>query len=194
MPPDDYSLIADCLKGNPASFGTLISRYQDRLYNTVYRLVDNPDDAADVVQEAFLSAYLSLKHFKGDSQFFTWLYRIAVNAAITHKRRRRHGIQPIKTSDSAPGVEPLDPAASNRPGHAMEMQETERKIHAALQKISPEFRAVLVMKDMEDMKYEEIAEILKVPIGTVRSRLHRARLEFKTMLEREEGKVNSEKG
>ncbi len=184
MRPDDQSLIAEVLGGNPAAFGTLVSRYQDRLYNTVYRLVDNPDDASDVVQESFLSAYLSLRHFKGDAQFFTWLYRIAVNAAITHRRRQRTGMKPIKTSDSAPGVEPLDMAVSNRPGHAMEMAEDERVVHEALQRLSPEHRAVLVMKDMEDMKYEDIAEALKVPIGTIRSRLHRARLEFKDMLER----------
>jgi RNA polymerase sigma-70 factor (ECF subfamily) len=188
--PDDQSLITECLGGNPAAFGALVSRYQDRLYNTVYRLVENPDDASDVVQEAFLSAYLSLGHFKGDAQFFTWLYRIAVNAAITHRRRQRTGMKPIKTSDSAPGVEPLDLAASNRPGHALEMAEDERQIHEALQRLSPEHRAVLVMKDMDDMKYEDIAEVLKVPIGTIRSRLHRARLEFKDLLERDDKKVN----
>lgn len=185
MRADDESLIAECLGGNPAAFGTLVSRYQDRLYNTVFRLVDNPDDAADVVQEAFLNAYLSLRRFKGDSQFFTWLYRIAVNAAITQRRRQRSGAKPIKTSDSSPGVEPLDATASNRPGHGLEMAEDERRIHEALNRLSPEHRAVLVMKDMEDMKYEDIAEILKVPVGTIRSRLHRARLEFKDMLERE---------
>jgi RNA polymerase sigma-70 factor (ECF subfamily) len=190
--PDDQSLIADCLEGNPAAFGALVSRYQDRLYNTVYRLVDNPDDASDVVQEAFLSAYLSLRHFKGDAQFFTWLYRIAVNAAITHRRRQRSGMKPIKTSDSAPGVEPLDMAVCNRPGHALEMAEDEFRIHQALQRLSPEHRTVLVMRDMDDMKYEEMAEILHVPIGTVRSRLHRARLEFKDMLERDEQKQTRE--
>lgn len=186
--PDDQSLIAECLGGNPAAYGTLVSRYQDRLYNTVYRLVDNSDDAADVVQETFLNAYLSLKHFKGDSQFFTWLYRIAVNAAITHRRRQRTGAKPIKTSDSAPGVEPLDTSPSNRPGHGLEMAEDERRIHETLQRLSPEHRAVLVMKDMEDLKYEDIAELLKVPVGTVRSRLHRARFEFKEMLENDDKK------
>jgi len=190
---DDHELIAECLAGNPAAFGTLVARYQDRLYNTVYRLVDNPDDAADVVQEAFLNAYLSLKRFKGDSQFFTWLYRIAVNAAITYRRRKRTGHRPIKTSDSAPGVEPLDMAPSNRPGHGLEMAEDERRVHEALQRLSAEHRAVLVMKDMEDMKYEDIAELLKVPVGTIRSRLHRARVEFKDMLERDEKKPAPER-
>jgi RNA polymerase sigma-70 factor (ECF subfamily) len=192
--PDDHSLIAECLGGNAAAFSALVSRYQDRLYNTVYRLVEHPEDASDVVQEAFLSAYLSLRQFKGDAQFFTWLYRIAVNAAISHRRKQRTGMKPIKTSDSAPGVEPLDLTASNRPGYALETAEGDRKIHEALQRLSPEHRTVLVMRDMDEMKYEEIAEILKVPIGTVRSRLHRARIEFKDMLEEEEQRNRDPRG
>jgi len=184
--PDDHRLIADCLRGDPAAFGGLVSRYQDRLFNTVYRLVGNPEDAADVVQEAFLSAYQSLGSFKGDAQFFTWLYRIAVNAAITHRRKQRGGMKAIKTSDSSPGVEPLDPTLSNQPGYRLEMREEERRVHEALQRLSAEHRAVLIMKDMEEMKYEEMADLLGVPIGTVRSRLHRARIELKEILERED--------
>ena len=186
MRVDDSRLIADSVRGNQAAFGELVARYQDRLFNTVYRLVGSPEDAADVVQESFLSAYQSLASFKGDSQFFTWLYRIAVNAAISHKRRQRGGMKTIKTSDSSPGVEPLDQTASNQPGFSMESAEEEQRLHDALQRMSPEHRAVLVMKDMEEMKYEDMAEVLGVPIGTVRSRLHRARLELKEMLERED--------
>lgn len=183
---DDHRLIADVLQGNQDAFAALVARHQDRLFNTVFRLVGNAEDAADIVQEAFLSAYQSLANFKKDAKFFTWLYRIAVNAAITHRRRQRGAMKPIKTSDSAPGVEPLDPTLSNRPGHLLEMEEDERRIHLALQRLSPEHRTVLVMKDMEDMRYEEMAEILRVPIGTIRSRLHRARLDFKEILERED--------
>src|ERR1700738_3773528 len=86
---DDPRLIAESLKGESAAFGELVRRYQDRLYNTVHRLVDNAEDAQDVVQDAFLNAYQSLGTFKGDSQFFTWLYRIAVNTAISLKRKQR---------------------------------------------------------------------------------------------------------
>src|SRR5262249_34830579 len=86
---DDHDLIAGCLDGDTAAFGVLIRRYQDRLYHTVYRLVENAEDAQDVIQEAFLHAYQSLESFKGDSLFFTWLYRIAVNSAISLKRKRR---------------------------------------------------------------------------------------------------------
>ena len=186
MSADDRRLIAECLEGRPAAFEELVRRYQDRLYNTVYRLLDNSEDAQDVVQEAFLSAYQALDRFKGDAQFFTWLYRIAVNTAISFKRKRRvalrlgrHGAEP----DSP--AEPLDSSESNRPGHLLEQAERERSIRSALNRLSPEHRAVLILKDMEDMKYETIAGIMQIPIGTVRSRLHRARMELRSLLQRE---------
>ena len=98
-------------------------RYQDRLYNTVYRLLDNAEDAQDVVQDAFLNAYQSLAGFKGDAQFFTWLYRIAVNAAISHKRKRRRVLRLAPTMDGEGGIDPLDPHETSHPGHALEMAE-----------------------------------------------------------------------
>ena len=182
MSADDNRLITDCLEGDTAAFGVLVSRYQDRLFNTVLRLVDNAEDARDVVQEAFLHAYQSLRSFKGDSLFFTWLYRIAVNTAISMKRKQRHVLRLQPTGDETGAIDPLDPAEASRPGHALEMAEEERKVHDALAKLSAEHRAVLVMKDMEGMKYEDMAEILSVPVGTIRSRLHRARLEIRDIL------------
>jgi len=183
---DDHRLIAECLRGDTAAFGVLVRRHQDRLYNTVYRLVDNAEDAYDVVQEAFLSAYQSLDSFKGDSQFFTWLYRIAVNTAISLKRKRRAVVSIDAGRHGEPGVEPQDPSDLSRPGHAMEQAEQERRVRQALARLSPEHRAVLIMKDMEGQKYEMMAEVLGVPIGTIRSRRHRARLELRELLEKDE--------
>jgi RNA polymerase sigma-70 factor (ECF subfamily) len=182
---DDRRLIADCLKGQTAAFGELVSRYQDRLYNTVFRLVDNAEDAQDVVQDAFLNAYQALDHFKGDAQFFTWLYRIAVNTAISLRRKRRLTLRIQRNPDEA-GHEPTDDSEFSRPGQALERLEQERWIQQALNRLSPEHRAVLILKDLEDHKYETIAEILNVPIGTIRSRLHRARLELRSLLEQKE--------
>jgi RNA polymerase sigma-70 factor (ECF subfamily) len=182
---DDQRLIAECLKGNTAAFGELVRRYQDRLFNTVYRMVDNAEDAQDVVQEGFLHAYQSLESFKGDSLFFTWLYRIAVNTAISFKRKKRLLVRLDGPSGEAV-LEPLDPSDLARPGHALEQAEQEQRIHKALSRLSPEHRAVLVLKDMEGQKYEEMAEALGVPIGTIRSRLHRARLELREVLEQME--------
>src|SRR5437868_7506374 len=112
--PDDHRLIADCLQGRTAAFGELVRRYQDRLYNCVYRLVDNAEDAQDIVQEAFLNAYQSLDRFKGDAQFFTWLYRIAFNASISLKRKQRV-VLALKTSRTGTSAgEALDPSESSR--------------------------------------------------------------------------------
>jgi len=182
---DDYGLIAACLAGRTESFGALVTRYQDRLFNTVIRLVDNAEDARDIVQEAFLSAYQSLHSFKGDSLFFTWLYRIAVNTAISYKRKQKVLLRLHRAGEDGGGREPADPSEISRPGHQMETAEEERRVHDALARLSPEHRAVLVMKDLEGQKYEEMAEILAVPIGTVRSRLHRARLELRDILQKE---------
>lgn len=186
MSADDHRLIAECLQGDTAAFGVLVGRYQGRLYNTVYRLVGNAEDSYDVVQEAFLSAYQSLDGFKGDSLFFTWLYRIAVNTAISLKRKHRAVVSINAGRNGVQGVEPADPSELSRPGHAMEQAEEGRRVREALARLSPEHRAVLVMKDMEGQKYEVMAEVLEVPIGTIRSRLHRARLELRELLEKDE--------
>ena len=185
MSADDQHLIAECLAGDAAAFGVLVRRYQERLFNTVIRLVDNPQDAHDVVQEAFLNAYQSLDGFKGDSLFFTWLYRIAVNTAISMRRKQRVSISIDSGRNGEHQIEPPDLSEQSRPGHALEQAEQERRIQIALARLSPEHRAVLVMKDMEGQKYETMAEILQVPIGTIRSRLHRARLELRQLLEQD---------
>jgi RNA polymerase sigma-70 factor, ECF subfamily len=185
---DDLRLIKKCREGDTGAFGELVSRYQDRLFNSVLRLVVNAEDARDVVQEAFMHAYQSLHTFKGDSLFFTWLYRIAVNTAISMKRKQRPTVRIQAGGDEKNSIDPLDPAAASRPGHAIEMAEDERLVHEALAKLSPEHRAVLVMKDMDGMKYEDMAGVLDVPIGTIRSRLHRARLEMRDLLLHQEEK------
>ena len=181
MPDADETLIQRTLRGDRAAFGDLVRRYQDRLYNTVYRLTDQPDDALDVLQEAFLNAYGSLDRFKGDSKFFTWLYRIAVNVAISHRRKRRDSL----SRDGVEGMsatEPSDQSFDHRPGDRIERREEEQQLHCALNRLNPDFRAVLVLRDIDGQKYEEIAAVLDLPIGTVRSRIHRARLELRVLL------------
>lgn len=182
---DDDRLIAECLQGRTAAFGPLVERYQDRLFNSVLRLVSDPEDARDVVQEAFLSAYQALRSFKGDALFFTWLYRIAVNTAISFRRKRKAVLR-LYGDDDQLTIEPADEDETGRPGYLLEMAEREKRVHEALDRLSPEHRTVLVLKDMEGRKYEEMAEVLEVPIGTIRSRLHRARLELRDILLRME--------
>ena len=148
-------------------------------------LLHQPEDARDVVQEAFLHAYQSLRTFKGDARFFTWLYRIAVNTAISYKRKRKLVLR-LQPSMNGSGTEPYDPSEANRPDYAIEMAEQEKRVHDALARLSFEHRSVLVLKDMDGMKYEEMAEVLAVPVGTIRSRLHRARLELRELLLQDE--------
>ena len=188
MSDDDHRLIRDCLEGRTEAFGELVHRHQDRLYNTVYRLLDNAEDARDVVQDAFLSAYQSLDSFKGDSLFFTWLYRIAVNTAFSLKRKQRATLSIYRGGAESSGHEPHDPSRESQPDHALEVADEERRVQQALNRLSPEHRLVLIMKDMEGQKYEVMAEVLGVPIGTIRSRLHRARMELREILLQAEDK------
>ena len=183
MNTDDRRLIAECLAGRTTAFGELVRRYQDRLFNAVVRVVDTAEDAADVVQDAFLNAFQSLNSFKGDSEFFTWLYRIAFNAAISLRRKKK---AVLSFDGDTRAAEPVDPSEFTRPGVALERSEEDAQLLAALNRLSPEHRAVLVLKDLEGQRYEDIAQVLDVPIGTVRSRLHRARMELKDLLHRPE--------
>ncbi len=186
MNTDERRLIAESLKGRTEAFGELVLRYQDRLYHAALRIADTPEDAYDVVQDAFLNAYQSLASFKGDAEFFTWLYRIAFNAAISQKRKKKATASLDAGRNGKPIAEPADDSHGIVPGETMEQGEEEAKLHAAIRKLSTEHRAVLVMKDIDGLKYEEIAEATGVPIGTVRSRLHRARIDLRNLLEADE--------
>ncbi len=186
MSDDDRRLIAECLAGRKQAFGEIVIRYQSRLYNAAIRLTDSPEDAADVVQDAFLNAYQSLHSFKGDAEFFTWLYRIAFNTAISMKRKKRATVS-LDSLRPDGGFDPDDPSELIRPGVALERSEEEQELRDALARLSFEHREVLVLKEIEGMRYEDIAELLGVPIGTIRSRLHRARLELRDLLQSNDG-------
>ena len=183
MNDTDRRLIAECLAGRTDAFGELVVRYQDRLFNSVVRILDNPDDAADAVQDAFINAYVSLGSFKGDAEFFTWLYRIAFNTAISLKRRHKQLVSLESGRDGEASIDPADTSEETRPGLALQRSEDEGLLQAGLNRLSADHRTVLVLKDIDGLKYEEIAAIVGVPIGTVRSRIHRARLELKEFLE-----------
>jgi RNA polymerase sigma-70 factor (ECF subfamily) len=178
---DDRRLIAECLTGRTQAFGELVSRYQTRLYNAIMRVLGHAEDAADVVQDSFLNAFQSLSSFKGDAEFFTWLYRIAFNSAMSHKRRKRATVS-LDTVQEEGKFDPEDPTDYIKPGSALARLEEEDELHKAMSRLSVEHKEVLVLKDIEGMRYEEIADILGVPIGTIRSRLHRARIELHSLL------------
>jgi len=178
--PDDAELVHDARQGNRAAFGQLVLKYQDRLFNAVAYVAGNRQEAEDVVQEAFVQAYVKLSSFGGDSQFFTWLYRIAFNAAVSRRRKKRE-IASVDTAREVKGDEPLD--ISEGAGERMLREERAAAIRAGLASLSEEHRAILVLREMEGHDYDAISQILDLPVGTVRSRLHRARLQMREILE-----------
>lgn len=173
--PNDAELVEAARAGDRDAFGELVGRYQDRLFNTMLRIAGTREDAADATQDAFVQAYLKLDSFRGDAQFFTWLYRIAMNVALTRRRRAR----PMASIDAAKegvGEEPMD--GGEAPGERMLADERAEQVHSALAELGDQHRKILVLREMEGCSYEAIAEILELPVGTVRSRLFRARLQL----------------
>lgn len=176
---DDDCLVQAALVGDKDSFGMLVERYQDRLFNTLVRILGSRDDARDIVQDAFVQAFVKLETFRGASRFYTWLYRIAMNMALSHRRRRRSVVSVEDVKDRV-GDEPVDHSPS--PDGRMISRERIQLVQSALAKLADQHRQILVLREMEGCSYETIAEILELPIGTVRSRLFRARIVLKDEL------------
>jgi RNA polymerase sigma-70 factor (ECF subfamily) len=176
---DDSQLIDETLAGDGAAFGQLVSKYQDRLYNSLVHVVGSTDLAHDAVQDAFVQAYLKLATFQRASGFYTWLYRIAFNMAASRRRRQKPVVSVDQVRDDS-GQEPADQGAA--PGERLEQQERVVQVQDALARLSEEHRAILVLREVDECAYEEIAEILDLPVGTIRSRLHRARMQLRDQL------------
>jgi len=176
---DDDQLIDAVRRGDSAAYGTLVHKYEDRLCGAISRLCGSLADAQDAAQEAFLRAYLKLPSFSRSSTFYTWLYRIAVNALLSQRRRRRavtvsertFEVAVARTADRSP-----------QPDERLLGEQRAQEVQQALASLSGEHRAILVLREIEDCDYDEIADILNVPVGTVRSRLHRARLQLREKL------------
>lgn len=180
--PDDQELVEACRAGRSEAFGILVRRYQDRIYPTLLRLTGSPEDACDLLQDAFLRAYEKLDRFQGESSFYTWIYRIAVNLALSDRRRRKVIGRSPKSLDAEP-VERAEDTASTDPSLPLERAEQEARVLEALGRLLPDQRAVVVLKDLDGHRYDEIAALLGIPVGTVRSRLHRARGELRVLLQ-----------
>ena len=170
----DDALVDRARRGDMQAFGLLVTKYQDRLFNMVYRMCSNRQDAEELAQEALVRALEKLWQFNRQSQFYTWLFRIAVNLVISHRRRASR----IRWQPLDEGHEPSARASGRRvesPEAAAMNAELNRRLELALDRLDDEFRLLVVLRDVEDMNYQQIAEVMEVPVGTVKSRLHRAR-------------------
>jgi RNA polymerase sigma-70 factor (ECF subfamily) len=168
----DGELIERFLAGDQSAFTALVHRHERRVYNLSYRMLGREEDARDATQEAFLSALRKLSTFRGQAAFTTWLHRVTVNSCYDILRRRRREPLPATQDESA------HPHASDPAGAVSSAVDVQR----ALLLVPEEFRSVLVMHDAMDLSYEDIAESLGIPVGTVKSRLHRGRVALARLL------------
>ena len=180
----DAELVRRACAGAPAAFAELVARYQDRVFNTCYRMCHNYDDALDLTQSAFLRALQNLPRFRTQASFYTWLFRIAVNLTISHRRTvgRRATRALDAAGDDGHATVPVPPSRDGDVYRPAEQRELQQLIEWALAQLDDEFRAAVVLKDIEDMDYARIAEVLEVPVGTVKSRIHRGRLLLRELL------------
>jgi len=174
----DQDLVSQVVAGEGDAFATIVERHQGRLYNTIYRLVGSAEDARDILQDVFVKAFENLERFRGGSSLYTWLFRIAVNTSLSHRRKRRW--VPMGSAAANDGEEtgrppPAAPASAD-PADPLMAAETEALIQDAINGLDEEHRTIVVLRDVQHCDYREIADILDVPPGTVKSRLHRARL------------------
>jgi len=178
----DQQLIDECLAGRTDAFGELVVRHQDRLHNTLCKMLGSSEEARDVAQDTFVQAFQKLDTFRGTAAFYSWLFRIAMNTAVSRMRKNRHVTVSVEAIRTRSGIEPVDDSPESAPSHAIELAERQVQVRVALAELSDDFRTVLVLKEIEGLKYEEIAEALDCPIGTVRSRIYRARCELREKL------------
>jgi RNA polymerase sigma-70 factor (ECF subfamily) len=181
---DDRALIERCRAGEANAFGGLVARHQDRLYGTLVHLLGSTHDALDVAQETFVLAYQNLNSFRGDSAFYSWLFRIAYNAAVSFRRKRKRPLPSLDHARDRDGFDPGDQRPSADPAFEIASHERRQLVHEALAELPEEYRTVLVLKELEGLRYDEIADVIGCPIGTVRSRIHRARSELRDKLTR----------
>ena len=173
---NELLLISRARGGDREAFGTLVEQYRDNVYRLAYRMCGNAYDADEAAQEAFVAAWRALPNFRGDAKFSTWLYRLTTNAAIDVMRReKRH-----QTVGDGEMIEVADDADS--PQETVERTEQQEAVQKALATLSEEYREVLLLRYMEELDYAEIAEVLQLPSGTVKSRINRAKAALKTAL------------
>lgn len=175
----DWQVVKQVQGGDVAAFDQLILKYRERLFGVIYNMTSNREDTADLTQDAFIKAFQSINRFQGQSSFFTWLYRIAINSTLTHLRKNRlrtfFSLEKVDENDrqSAEVIEALtDNSGAQRDTFVRELQE---RLNEAMQKLSIKHRTVVTLFEIDGLSHQEIAEIMNCSVGTVRSRLHYAK-------------------
>ncbi len=185
---DDLQYVVLCQKGDTEAFGELVERHQKKMLNIAYRMMGDYDEACDVVQDAFLAAYRSLNKFKAEAKFSTWLYRIVVNYTKNRlKHRKNLALHESESLDESAegqggGTACLEVASAGNAAELLEQREREAHVQRCISALDTEYREVLVMRDIQGFSYEEIRDVLRIPDGTVKSRLSRARNALKDCL------------
>jgi RNA polymerase sigma-70 factor, ECF subfamily len=182
----DADLVILAQGGETRAFDELVRRYRDKVYRLSYKILRHEEDAAEALQDAFLSAFRGLKNFKAESTFSTWLYRIATNASLMKYRRRRDGHVSLEQSQSSDGSgEPMQiPDWSKQPMNELLNQETHEVMEEGIQRLPEELRTVFVLRDVEGLSNAEVADVLNLSVAAVKSRLHRARIALRDRLNR----------
>ncbi len=177
----DEELVRRSKEDDERAFGELVSRYEAKVYSLALRMVRNPEDAEDVLQDTFLRAYRGIKSFQGASTFSTWVYRITANSALMRLRKKQ---LPTVSIDDADERETPVNIADWTPGPVEQLlsRELQSEMDEAINALPPEFRQVFVLRDVEEMSNAEVAEILDLSVAAVKSRLHRARLKVRNRL------------
>lgn len=186
---DDSMLIERAQKGDRAAFDSLVRKHEKRAYQYAYRLTSNPEEAADVVADAFVRVYNALSHFKGNSAFSTWLYRILTNCFLDARKKEKNRQTTSLESSVMTDEGELERQVEDdgpTPDLILERGERERQIEKAVEILPDYQRAMIVMYHAESLSYEDIAQALDLPIGTVKSRLNRARLSLREVLIKDE--------
>jgi RNA polymerase sigma-70 factor (ECF subfamily) len=184
--PDDLELVTRSQAGDTSAFNELVTRYRNRTYAMIYNMVRNEQDAWDLAQDGFLKAWKSIGKFRGQSSFYTWLYRIVMNVTIDSLRRKQ--IEGGTEFDDQVGLHNIAPGAATapkaemQPAERMSDKEIRHRIDEAIAKLSPEHRTAIVMREIDGLEYTEIAEQMGCSLGTVMSRLFYARKKLQAML------------
>lgn len=183
--PDDDELVLQSQQGDVRAFDQLVERYHGKIYGLTYNMTSNREDAEDLTQEVFVKAFEALPRFRGNSSFYTWLYRIAVNKTINYrKKRNRKRMLSLDSFDQEVKTDEIyhDLATKGSPLRNISLTELQEKLNEALQSLSEKHRTVVVMHDMQGIPHAEIAKVVKASVGTVRSRLFYARRQMQNEL------------